>query len=139
MVLSSARVAGGILHTVGTLCLFVDMLSSSDGMRVSLHKSVYRNQCGERKFQLVQSLARRITETPRARRPSEKPQISRHGHVARNTEVLPLQECVEYADDVRLRVYDTEWPLLYSRAPDTLSVTKLARGVSCWQIFGKLS
>jgi len=54
-----------------------------------------------------------VTETGRARRTSEKPQISRPGYIARNTEVLPLQECVENADAVLLRVYDTERPLLY--------------------------
>jgi hypothetical protein len=56
---------------------------------------------------------RYASETARARRTSEKPQISRHDYIARNTEVLPLHECVENADAVRLRVYDTERPLLY--------------------------
>ena len=100
-------------------------------MRVSIHKSAsIASSCSERKFQLVNVWLDAVTEIARARRTSEKPQISRHGYIACNTKVLPLQECVENADDVRLRVYDTERPLLYSRARDTLSVSTLDRRVS---------
>lgn len=109
-------------------------------MRVSIHKSAsIATSCSERKFQLVSVWLDAVTETARAGRTSEKPRISRHGDIARNTEVLPLQEGVENADDVRLRVYDTERLLLYSRARDTLRVSTLSRPVRFMQVFGRLS
>ena len=54
----------------------------------------------------------------------------RNGHIAHNAEVPPLQECVENAGDVRLRVYDTDRPVLYSWARDRLTLGTLARRVS---------
>jgi hypothetical protein len=65
------------------------------------------------RFNLSEVGSRQSPRPARARRTSEKPQIARHDYIARNTEVLPLQDCVENADDVPLRVYDTERPLLY--------------------------